>query len=317
MRFKSTVLLVAALMLMTRANGALFDNILAQGQQPPGATVPGATSTDAPTVLPPTPTIPTPTVPVIPTPSNNATLTVPPTSSSAVPTPVVPNPTGQPVDPPKKSSITTTVTTAATKNPSPTPAENKSDKSGSTSQLATAGIVVASVVVAAAIGIWVFRKWKLSPSRDFQSKIRGDDYTDYPRNYENDTVYLRNLDQAPEPIKSPYNNAASLPSEDQYYDPNYAAKDQGGYGQGSVGGGGGGYGHNDYNQGYDHHGGYGHSDYASSQVGGPGGYGHGHSDYAPSQVGGYNQGGYNQGGGYAPSNVGGGYQHGYDDYGRR
>ncbi|KAF8949858.1 hypothetical protein BGZ52_004588, partial [Haplosporangium bisporale] len=143
------------------------------------------------------------------------------------------------------------------------------------------------------------------PSRDFQSKIRGDDYTDYPRNYENDAVYLRNMDQPSEPAasKSPYSGAAPLPADDQYYDPNYAAKDQGYGGQQ-------GYGHSEY-QNYDQGYGHGqHGDYAQSQVGG----GYGHEGYAPQ--GGYGQGGYNQGG-YAQSNVGGGYQHGYDDYGRR
>ncbi|KAG0197937.1 hypothetical protein BGX28_008569, partial [Mortierella sp. GBA30] len=184
----------------------------------------------------------------------------------------------------------------------------------------TAAIVVASVVIAAAIGIWVFRKWKLSPSRDFQSKIRGDEYSDYPRNYDADTVHLRNMgDQPAEPAaaKSPYNAQTAFPVEDQYYDPNYANKDQSAYAQGAYGGG-----HTDY-QGYDHgafneHG-YaqgGHGDYNNTSQA-AGGYGHG--DYSQQ----YNQGGYaqpNAGGapGYAPSNVGGGYQqHGYEGYGPR
>ncbi|KAG0297974.1 hypothetical protein BGZ98_000351 [Dissophora globulifera] len=237
---------------------------------------------------------------------------------------------------PKTTRITTSTSfslTLTTTSTAPTSTPTEASGSGSTN-LATAGIVVGSVVVAAAIGIWVFRKWKLSPSRDFQSKIRGDEYTDYPRTYESDTVHLRQLGDTPaEPagaIKSPYTANTAFPSslDDQYYDPNYAGgKDaSGGYGQhqgGISSGAGGGYGANDYghgganyDQGYGDHGGYndphagyGHGDYAQGQMGG----GYGHGDYAASQVGGYAPsaaGGYNQGG-YAHSNVGGGYQHGY------
>ncbi|KAI1295252.1 Methyltransferase-like protein 7B [Mortierella claussenii] len=214
-----------------------------------------------------------------------------------------------------KSTTTAAVTslltsTTATSSTTALPTQTSAESSGGGDKLYTAGIVVGSVVVAAAIGIWVFRKWKLSPSRDFQTKIRGDDFTDYPRTYESDTVHLRQLGDSPAepaPIKSPYTAQTAFPSpmDDQYYDPNYASKDQGGYGQG-------GYVHQDYgravatpgyDQGYDHgyndHNGYGHGEYAPSQVGG----GYGHGDYAPSQIGGYNQ------GGYAHSNVGGGYQH--------
>ncbi|CAO3567754.1 unnamed protein product [Mortierella alpina] len=36
----------------------------------------------------------------------------------------------------------------------------------------TIGVAIGSVVVAAGIGVWIFRKWKLSPSRQFKSKIR-------------------------------------------------------------------------------------------------------------------------------------------------
>ncbi|KAF9282898.1 hypothetical protein BGZ88_010793 [Linnemannia elongata] len=215
-------------------------------------------------------------------------------------------------------SATATVSTTATPIPTGT-----SDKSTGTN-LATAGIVVGSVVVAAAIGIWVFRKWKLSPSRDFQRKIGGDDYQDYPRTYESDTVFLRNLgDQPaePAPTKSPYNANASLPADDQYYDAGYAndAAAQGGYGHGGHDGYGQqpAYDHQGYDHGYDH--GYdntaygaGQHDYGGSQVGG--GYGGSQvgGGYGGSQVGGYG----GQDAGYAHSNVGGGYQHqGYEDYG--
>ncbi|KAF9405259.1 hypothetical protein BGZ94_003669, partial [Podila epigama] len=171
------------------------------------------------------------------------------------------------------------------------------------------------------------------PSRNFQSKIRGDDYQDYPRSYEADTVFMRNLDQPsvaePAPTKSPYSAHASLPTDDQYYDSNYAndphnpAYAHDGYGHKNTG----------YDQTYDHtydqtydrtydqtydHGydnGYNNTrnEYAQSQVGGGYAASQVGGGYAASQVGG----GYNQGG-YAQSNVGGGYQQGgYEDYGRR
>lgn len=115
----------------------------------------------------------------------------------------------------------------------------------------------------------------------------------------------------PAAAKSPYNAQTAFPVEDQYYDPNYAVKDQAGYAAQGA------YGHADY-QGYDQ------SAYNEH------GYAQGHVDYNGSQAGGYggdysqqynNQGGYaqsNVGGGYAQSNVGGGYQqHGYDGYNRQ
>ncbi|KAG0291653.1 hypothetical protein BGZ98_002950, partial [Dissophora globulifera] len=37
----------------------------------------------------------------------------------------------------------------------------------------TIGIVVAAILIAGAIGVWIFRKWKLAPSRQFKSKIAG------------------------------------------------------------------------------------------------------------------------------------------------
>ncbi|KAG0325697.1 hypothetical protein BGZ99_000287 [Dissophora globulifera] len=283
------------------------------------------TTTTAPTVAPTQPTDP-----------------VPPPVIVTTPNPVVtPNPT---TDAPKPrttnggagggSSIPLGSSTTSGAAPLSTNKDTSKDanSSGSTSNLATAGIVVGSVIVAAAIGIWVFRKWKLSPSRDFQSKIRGDDYQDYPRSYESDTVFLRNLgDQPtePPPAKSPYNAHTTVPVEEQYYDANYtndqaaAAAGYGhheGYGGGNanVVAGGGGYDQAmyDHSAGYDHQTGYehqgyghgydnpygGHPEYSEPQISGGG------AGYAPSNV----------GGGYANSNVGGGYGHpGYDEYGRR
>ncbi|KAF9371665.1 hypothetical protein CPB97_001806 [Podila verticillata] len=299
MHLRTTLLLLAALVLLSRANAGVLDGLFPIPVAPPGSggeTTPGQGTTSlTPVTTPPsttaggTTTTATSSIPPVVPPVTNSTTgpTVPPvtitsgTTESRKPTSTIP-------------SSTTIGSSAPAASPTKT-----ADNNGPDNKLLTPVIVIVSVVVASAIGIWVFRKWKLS------SKIRGDDYTDYPRSYENDTVYLRNMDQPSEPAasKSPYNGAAPLPSDDQYYDPNYAAKDQGYGGQQ-------GYGHNEY-QNYDQGYGHGqHGDYAQSQVGG----GYGHEGYAPQA--GYGQGGYNQGG-YAQSNVGGGYQHGYDDYGRR
>ncbi|KAL1914378.1 uncharacterized protein VTP21DRAFT_8958 [Calcarisporiella thermophila] len=66
---------------------------------------------------------------------------------------------------------------------------------GSGGQLVTAGIAIGCVVVAAAIGIWIFRKWKLSPSRDFKEKIQGGGNPFRQRTHESDTVFLRELQE--------------------------------------------------------------------------------------------------------------------------
>ncbi|KAG0327736.1 hypothetical protein BG000_000817 [Podila horticola] len=59
--------------------------------------------------------------------------------------------------------------TSGTK-PSTLPASK--DESGGNKTSITIGIVIAAILIAAGIGVWVFRKWKLSPSRQFKSKIR-------------------------------------------------------------------------------------------------------------------------------------------------
>ncbi|KAF9190643.1 hypothetical protein BGZ51_008390 [Haplosporangium sp. Z 767] len=305
MHLKTNLVLLLALV-------ALISTVQAQGIPPilvpdpspsPASPTPPKSSSTSSTSQPGTP--PTPPTGVIPSTSSSSTV---PTSSSTSVKPVGPSTSSDTRPRPTASTSTGTSTTGTA---SPTPTEKKNTDDQGSDKLVTAGIVVGSVVVAAAIGIWVFRKWKLSPSRDFQSKIRGDDYSDYPRTYESDTVHLRQMDQTPEPgaMKSPYNAPAAFPVTDQYYDPNYATKDQSaGYGQGGATGYGqqGGTPAYDQNYGYNDHG-YGHSDYTQGQAG----YSHGTNDYAQSQVGGYSQ------GGYAQSNVGGGYQHGYEDYGRR
>ncbi|KAF8944415.1 hypothetical protein BGZ47_004247 [Haplosporangium gracile] len=329
MNIKSNAATLIALVLASSAKAALLDDILPKPQAPPGTNAESTGPTN-----PPGPGTGTSTTTASTTPAGSILPTIPsilPTTSSANQT--IPISTISSVAPttdantssrvPVSTSLSVTATT--TTSISPTPTQSQKD-TGSSTQLATAGIVVGAVVVAAAIGIWVFRKWKLSPSRDFQSKIRGDEYadTDYPRSYENDTVRLHHMnDQPAEPAaaKSPYSANTAFPVEDQYYDANYASKDQsGGYGQSGYNdygrGAAPGYDQGGYDHGYNDHNNYGNDGYAQSNVGG-----YGHDSYAQSQVGsgyGGNQGAYNQGG-YAPSQVGGGYQQhgGYDDFGRR
>ncbi|KAG0351536.1 hypothetical protein BG005_008960 [Podila minutissima] len=62
-----------------------------------------------------------------------------------------------------------TVTSNSADRPSnlPSTSGSSSNKTG-----ITIGVVVAAIVIAGGIGVWVFRKWKLSPSRQFKSKIR-------------------------------------------------------------------------------------------------------------------------------------------------
>ncbi|KAF9920303.1 Methyltransferase-like protein 7B [Linnemannia zychae] len=310
MHMQSHAASLIALVLVSSARADLLDAILpplAPAPSPPtsgASSTPPTSSSTAPPVSSSSSTAPTTPTPVTPTP--NIPTPPPPVSS-----------TGGPI---KTTPVATTATTASlTATPTATtPASSGKTETGTTSnnKLATAGIVVAAVVVAVAIGIWVFRKWKLSPSRDFQSKIRGDEYTDndYPRSYENDTVRLHQMgDQPSEPaaIKSPYNANTAFPQEDHYYDANYASKDHTGYNQ-SGGyndygrGGAPGYDQSGYDHGYNDRG-YGHDGYNQSGS-------YGHDGYSQGGYGG-NQGGYNQSG-YAPSQVGGGYQHGYDEYGR-
>ncbi|KAG0298339.1 hypothetical protein BGZ97_004056 [Linnemannia gamsii] len=298
----------------------------------PSSEAPTSATSPATTLSPAPPTDTATQSPIAPPTTTSDHPVAPPTTTSqggVAPPTQPPNrttPNRQPGTATGTSNTGTGTGTGATGSPSPS---NTPEKKSSGANLATAGIVVGSIVVAAAIGIWVFRKWKLSPSRDFQRKIGGDDYQDYPRSYESDTVFLRNLgDQPaePAPTKSPYNANASLPSDDQYYDAGYAndSTAQGGaYGHGGHDGYGqqqAAYDHQgyDHSQGYDHgydntaYGAGQHDGYGGSQVGG--GYGGSQvgGGYGGSQVGGYGA----QDAGYAHSNVGGGYQHqGYDEYG--
>ncbi|KAG0038254.1 hypothetical protein BGZ82_000698 [Podila clonocystis] len=67
------------------------------------------------------------------------------------------------------SAIPPTITSDGADKPSNVPSTSGSS-SNKTS--ITIGVVVGAIVIAGAIGVWVFRKWKLSPSRQFKSKIR-------------------------------------------------------------------------------------------------------------------------------------------------
>ncbi|KAG0280331.1 hypothetical protein BGZ95_010532 [Linnemannia exigua] len=50
--------------------------------------------------------------------------------------------------------------------------EHKEETHGNQMAL-TVGVIVAAIVIATVVGIWIFRKWKLSPSRQFKRKITG------------------------------------------------------------------------------------------------------------------------------------------------
>ncbi|KAL1921556.1 uncharacterized protein VTP21DRAFT_11272 [Calcarisporiella thermophila] len=66
------------------------------------------------------------------------------------------------------------------------------DNSGG--QLMTAGIAIGCVVVAAGIGIFIFRKWKLSPSNRFKDKMRGSDAGfGFTRSRKSNADFLREL----------------------------------------------------------------------------------------------------------------------------
>ncbi|KAF8944855.1 hypothetical protein BGZ47_003614 [Haplosporangium gracile] len=50
---------------------------------------------------------------------------------------------------------------------------DKKETNSNTTALTAGGVIVAAIVIASVIGIWIFRKWKFSPSRRFKSKIIG------------------------------------------------------------------------------------------------------------------------------------------------
>lgn len=71
---------------------------------------------------------------------------------------------------------------------------NSGSSSDSSGNVVTAAIVVGVVVIVSALGIWIFRKWKLSPSRDFKEKIQPVDFSP-SRDHNSDTVFLRELNE--------------------------------------------------------------------------------------------------------------------------
>ncbi|CAI2167484.1 1869_t:CDS:2 [Funneliformis geosporum] len=94
------------------------------------------------------------------------------------------------------TSLTTVSGGTATGPPIPKKAKGanqNTESSDSGGNVITAAIVVATVVVCAAIGIWIFRKWKLTPSRNFKEKIQPVNFA--PRTHESDTVFLRELNE--------------------------------------------------------------------------------------------------------------------------
>ncbi|ORY02015.1 hypothetical protein K493DRAFT_312199 [Basidiobolus meristosporus CBS 931.73] len=199
-----------------------------------------ATSAPQPTTPAPAPT-PTPDKPVASpenTPSNQPSVPVP-LVPTTIPDPGKPHPTEKPADlpnpvptnadKPTNAPVTPTVSmqttiqgnsiitksilvtptrgsTSASSVPatddSP-PVRQNSTESGSNRSLVAAGVSVGVVVVLASVGIFIFRKWKLSPSRRFRSKLEeGESYHQLPSrsgsrrdlaSHNQDTVFLKEL----------------------------------------------------------------------------------------------------------------------------
>ncbi|KAG0379109.1 hypothetical protein BGX24_001716 [Mortierella sp. AD032] len=95
----------------------------------------------------------------------------------------------EPTDPAVGIASTTTVTTTQSQSSSqmdptatkaskgedvgPTTLPKHKGESNGKQMALTIGVIVAAIVIASAVGIWIFRKWKLTPSRQFKSKITG------------------------------------------------------------------------------------------------------------------------------------------------
>ncbi|ORX90746.1 hypothetical protein K493DRAFT_339795 [Basidiobolus meristosporus CBS 931.73] len=73
-----------------------------------------------------------------------------------------------------------------------------SSNKGRTTGIAV-GVSVGVAAVLSAIGIWIFRKWKLSPSRNFRARLRNNDHFKPPTHSilerESNTVFLRELNE--------------------------------------------------------------------------------------------------------------------------
>ncbi|KAF9184504.1 hypothetical protein BGZ51_003313 [Haplosporangium sp. Z 767] len=135
------------------------------------------------TTLEPVPT--TTTVTVITTTTTTTAAPIITTASTTVAPPVItpPKPTttqtktlkpssdGRPSKDPNDRPTATAPDAHA--QPSDTSSSASSGSSSSSNKTGiTIGVVIGAIVIAAGIGVWVFRKWKLSPSRQFKSKIR-------------------------------------------------------------------------------------------------------------------------------------------------
>ncbi|KAG0049963.1 hypothetical protein BGZ83_005231 [Gryganskiella cystojenkinii] len=133
-----------------------------------------ATTTEAPTTLPPTvpPTTSTTTAPPV-KPTTNPPVIIP-TTKTRGPGPVTTNGGGHVPSGSGNGDPSSTSSTGATL---PSEAASTSQGSSSNKTAITIGVVIGAIVVAGGIGVWVFRKWKLSPSRQFKSKIRNSSNT--------------------------------------------------------------------------------------------------------------------------------------------
>ncbi|KAF9206613.1 hypothetical protein BGZ59_011597 [Podila verticillata] len=131
-------------------------------EQPPSATEEYLTPTPTPELAPTTPPQTTqepvePPSPVAPPASSDdtpSTRTGSGATENSVPTAGAPG---------------ASQSTAGTK---PSTLPTAKNESGDNKTSITIGVVIAAILISAGIGVWVFRKWKLSPSRQFKSKIR-------------------------------------------------------------------------------------------------------------------------------------------------
>ncbi|KAF9154879.1 hypothetical protein BG015_011746 [Linnemannia schmuckeri] len=75
----------------------------------------------------------------------------------------------------RPSGQTDLTVTKASKNEEagPTTLPKHKEETNSNTMALTVGVIIAAIVIASVIGIWIFRKWKLFPSRQFKSKIIG------------------------------------------------------------------------------------------------------------------------------------------------
>ncbi|KAG0287154.1 hypothetical protein BGZ96_008891 [Linnemannia gamsii] len=75
----------------------------------------------------------------------------------------------------RKSGQTDPTVTMASKDGEvgPTTLPEHKEETNNNAMAFTAGAIVAAAVIASVIGIWIFRKWKLTPSRKLKSKITG------------------------------------------------------------------------------------------------------------------------------------------------